>query len=226
MTTAEPSGGNADQDGGIAENDSPLVDRSHNRDTLSSEAMTEMLRDLQDGLLRLGERVDELEAAQGHAASETRRLAVSVVEMGDALAKRVKSLELMEPVAPAPAAAPPPPLFISAVPRPPKRPADHPVSWSVGLGLALAGVLAAFWFLRSEISDQPLAQAASEQVMATPPAAIPVLAAPTVSAPHPAHTGAGPGHKAAARPRVAPATPAGPELYSPDVGSTTAPPRP
>jgi hypothetical protein len=70
-----------------------IVGRYDNRDNPSPSEMAEMLREIQDSLAALDERLAGLEGAQGVSSTITRRLALDVVEMGQTLAKRVRSLE-------------------------------------------------------------------------------------------------------------------------------------
>ncbi|MDQ2861739.1 MAG: hypothetical protein M3T55_13680, partial [Pseudomonadota bacterium] len=69
------------------------ADRRHNREDPSASEMAEMLREVQDALAAADERLDGLEGAQGNSSLVTRRLAVNVAEMGEALARRMRSLE-------------------------------------------------------------------------------------------------------------------------------------
>ena len=143
------------------------VDRSHNRDILSSEAMTEMLRDVQDSMLALDERLGSLEAAHGHASAETRRLATGVADMGDALARRVRALETGKPELAPIVAAP-------AAHKPARRPHERPIALSLGMALVLALALTAFWLFGSETLDRAT-------IVATPKPVVPVLVAAPIS---------------------------------------------
>jgi hypothetical protein len=161
------------------------VDRSHNRDTLSSEAMTEMLRDIQDAMLALDERLAALESTQVGASGDTRNLALGVADMGDALARRVRALE-QDSKSTAPI------LAQSILPQP-KKAVRHPppnrIAWSVALVFVIAVMAAAFWMLRSESTDRaaitspPAIAHATPKVADTAPARAPTEThAPTDSA--------------------------------------------
>ncbi len=159
------------------------IDRSHNRDTLSSEAMTEMLRDLQDSLSAAEARVSGLESAHGRISHEARELAIGVAALGDTLSRRVRALEAGGR---GPRAAPP---SAAAIPLPPARRATlrrpEPVlRWTVILAVALGFVLAGFWLLGAEAVDRaapppprPIAivQAAPTRAPATSTAAASVV---------------------------------------------------
>jgi len=152
------------------------VDRSHNRDTLSSEAMTEMLRDLQDAMLALDERLVVLESSQDGASEDTRRLAKGVADMGEVLTRRVRALEHGRQALPPILAQPVAPLPL----KPARQPPQNRLVWSVGLVVVLALVLAAFWLLGVESHDHA-ASAAPPRAAATPPPAPPANATPPVS---------------------------------------------
>jgi len=160
------------------------VDRSHNRDTLSSEAMTEMLREVQDAMLALDERLAALESAQGAASHDTSRLARGVVDMGDALARRVRALEQVT--------RDPPSILIRREPAPPiKRPRtpppQHRLAWTAALVFALAIVLGVFWLMAAESVDHATETAATKPpvVVAPTPAPAPVVADTTPIVPPP-----------------------------------------
>jgi len=164
------------------------LDRSHNRDTLSSEAMTEMLRDIQDAMLALDERLVVLESSQDGASEDTRRLAKGVADMGEVLARRVRALEQGREDPPPILAQPVAPLL-----KPARQPPQNRIAWSVGLVFVLAIVLAAFWLLSVESLDHatistppkaPAPPAAPPVAAATPPVSPPKTPTHTVTAPH------------------------------------------
>lgn len=82
------------------------ADRLHNRENPSPSEMAEMLREVQDSLAALDERVAGLEGAQGDSSQMTRRVALNVAEMGESLARRVRALEKSDQSPPSPAPAP------------------------------------------------------------------------------------------------------------------------
>jgi hypothetical protein len=96
------------------------VGRFHNRDNPSPSEMAEMLREVQDALALLEERLAGLEGAQSDSFLVTRRLALSVAEMGETLARRVRSLETGD-AAPRPPAPTSDPTPISTPPPAPIR---------------------------------------------------------------------------------------------------------
>ncbi|MBA3811722.1 MAG: hypothetical protein H0X27_08815, partial [Caulobacteraceae bacterium] len=69
------------------------IDRLHNQANPSVEAVAEMLRELQDSLTALDERLGVVETAEGQSAQTTRRLGLEVADMGRALAGRVRAME-------------------------------------------------------------------------------------------------------------------------------------
>lgn len=165
------------------------VDRSHNRDTLSSEAMTEMLRDVQDTMLALDERLGTLETAQSHAGTQTRKLAIGVAQLADALTRRIQALEEATPAPVAPPPEPGPALFLAPPAKPVRRPPENRVAFTVGLTFILLLILGSLWFWRSEIMDHmrpatpPPGAAAAPSAPVNAPAEEPKPAATTT---HPA----------------------------------------
>jgi|GEM_PF-6034438 len=151
------------------------ADRLHNREDPSASEMAEMLREVQDSLAALDGRLDGLEGAQGDSSLVTRRLAANVAEMGEALAKRVRSLEgggrppeLAAPI-PAPAAAAPPPS--------PGRGREGAMAISMGMAAVLALVLAGFWLF-----GRPGGAPAAKPKPHAPPPAAAIVPAPAVTA--------------------------------------------
>ncbi len=149
------------------------VDRAHNRDTLSSEAMSQMLRELQDAMLALDERLGALESSHTGVSEDTRRLARGVADMGDALARRVRAIEgaRRDPPTIVVRREPPPPV---SPPRPRPRPWG---AWAAALVFALIAALAAFWLLTARSPDRTPLEAAS------PPPPAPVTPVPAATPP-------------------------------------------
>jgi hypothetical protein len=113
----------------------PAVDHLHNRENPSAAEMAEMLREVQDSLAALDERLAGLEGAQGESSLVTRRLALNIAQMGETLARRVRSLEHGHTAArpPAPPTPPPPAPPAAATPAPtPFAPALAPRPAPVG----------------------------------------------------------------------------------------------
>jgi len=181
MGAADHSEAGEGDDGAVTQwTEERPVDRSHNRDTLSSEAMTEMLRDIQDAMLALDERLVELESSRDSASEDTRTLAKGVADLGDVLARRVRSLEQGRQIPPPSRAEPmAPPL------KPARQPPQNRVGWVVGLVLVLALVLAAFWLLGVESLDHATVTAPPQAAAAAPPPApAPVAKPPPLAPPH------------------------------------------
>lgn len=130
----------------------PAVDRSHNRDVLSAEAMTEMLRDLQDSLTSAETRVTGLEATHGQVSADSRELALGVARLGDSLLRRVRALENGGGSPPLAVPAPIEPAPILARPAPRKR--EPVLRLTLSLAVALALVLGAFWLLAGETAPR------------------------------------------------------------------------
>ena len=178
------------------EGEAGAVDRSHNRDTLSSEAMTEMLRDLQDSLLALDERVGSLEGAHRRGSAEARQLTLGVLQMGDEMNRRLRALEQ---VTAEPAPEPATPLFITPPAKPARPERDRTAAWTAGLAIVLALVLGVLWLLRIEAADQlQAAPKPAPKTVASPPAPPPAVANVATSKPAPTasqtHHGFGYGH--------------------------------
>jgi hypothetical protein len=182
------------------------VGRLHNRENPSPAEMAEMLREVQDTLAALDERLEGLEGAQGDSSVVTRRLASSVAEMGETLARRVRLLESGDAApraAPAPQPSAPPPPFAAAAPSRPAlagwNKAGRVDTWVLILGLAALAVLVAiglwvFWrqIAGGGLSTKPVAVAVAPAApLAPPPAPAPPstvqAAAPRTTAPPPRH---------------------------------------
>jgi len=71
----------------------PPVDRFHNHENMSPEAMAESIAQLQASVAALTWRIAVLESDEGSALGVSRRLGKDVVEMGGALARRMHMLE-------------------------------------------------------------------------------------------------------------------------------------
>jgi hypothetical protein len=69
------------------------VDRFHNNESLSPEAMQQVLSDLKETVATLEERVAAAEAGSASVVGAAKGLGMSMLNMGDALAKRITSLE-------------------------------------------------------------------------------------------------------------------------------------
>ncbi|HEY7852017.1 MAG TPA: hypothetical protein VIB82_03525 [Caulobacteraceae bacterium] len=69
------------------------IDRYHNNESLSPEAMSKVLADLQETVVSLEARVAVAEAGSASVVGAAKGLGLSMLNMGDALAKRISSLE-------------------------------------------------------------------------------------------------------------------------------------
>jgi hypothetical protein len=128
--------------------------------------MTEMLRDLQDAMLALDQRLAALESSRDGASDETRKLAQGVADMGGALSRRVRALEQGRGD-PAPILARP---IALAPPQAARAPRRNWVAWIVGLGFIAIVALAAVWLLRAESLDRAAITAPPKAVSAAPAA--------------------------------------------------------
>ncbi|HEY5288604.1 MAG TPA: hypothetical protein VIJ59_01095 [Caulobacteraceae bacterium] len=69
------------------------IDRFHNHEDMSSEAMAKAISDLQATVVALDGRLSGIEGSAAGGAHAAKDLGVSMVKMGDALSKRMKLLE-------------------------------------------------------------------------------------------------------------------------------------
>jgi hypothetical protein len=149
------------------------IDRYHNHESLSPEALTQALGDLQASMEALEERVNAVEEGAASVVGAAKGLGLSMLQMGDALAKRVQTLEEV-------AAAPPTVIHIPA-PEPVAEPAPEPVLFApiatqapkgqilrltLGLGAAFLVTVAAVVMLHPNTSPPPGAPPA--QVLYSP----------------------------------------------------------
>jgi len=169
MTPAERSGVTFDPQTGAGVN--RPVDRFHNQEAHSPEALTQMLHDLEASHraleARLGivtaELAGQMQGVEARSDLATRRLALEVAEMGGTLARRVRALQ--------PSVTP----FAPALARPAPRPRRNGFAWSVALAILLCLGVAAFLLIRKQDSTStatPVPVTASEPA-ATLPAALP-----------------------------------------------------
>lgn len=197
---------------GAPTRDAP-ADRLHNREEPSASEMAEMLREIQDALGVVDERLEGLQGAQGASALVTRRLAANVAEMGEALARRMRSLESREATSePVPSAQRPAPSQLSRASAP-RRPQNR-LAMSVVMAVVLGAILAGFWLFGQGRTHRALAAKPAPRAAAI--ADRPVAAAPaaiqTATAPHPSFT---PRPRSARRPVTPRATPTGPSDAGP-----------
>jgi hypothetical protein len=190
----------------------PSAGRFHNRENPSPSEMAEMLREVQDSLAALNERLTGLEGTQDDSSLVTRRLALNVAELGATLARRVRSLEQGD--APPPPVAPPPlpptPVAAPFAVAPPSRPASarsrdrrrwDTLALILGAVILLGLIGIGLWvFARQHpvggSSDRPAAAAAAPAMVnpsspaparAAAPAAVVPKSAPPYSARTPRH---------------------------------------
>jgi hypothetical protein len=183
MTPAKRSGVTFDPQTGAGVNQP--VDRFHNQEAHSPEALTQMLHDLEASHraleARLGivtaELADQMQGVEARSDLATRRLALEVVQMGGALAHRMRALQA--PITP----------FTPAMPRPAPRPRRNGFAWSVALAVLLCLGVAAFLLIREQDSTPaatPVPITASEPAAALPAA----LPPPTLATAAPQTAGA------------------------------------
>jgi hypothetical protein len=149
------------------------IDRYHNHESLSPEALTQALGELQASMEALEERVNAVEEGAASVVGAAKGLGISMLQMGDALAKRVQTLEEV-------AAAPPPEAEIAA-PEPVAEAAPEPVLFApraapvpkgqivrltLGLGAACVIVVVGLVLLHPNTSPPPGAPPA--QVLYSP----------------------------------------------------------
>ena len=181
------------------------ADRRHNREDPSASEMAEMLREVQDALAAADERLDGLEGAQGNSSVVTRRLAVNVAEMGEALARRMRSLEGRETMAE--------PTEDVSRPTLPRRP-ENRLALSLGMAVALALALAGFWMFGRREAPRPPPAAPAPRAAAPVAAIVPATPAPLSVPKAAARRPSPPPRRRLAAPRAAPAvaTEAGPPV--------------
>lgn len=187
-----------------------VVGNRHNRKDPTVTAIAEMLREVQDSLAALDDRLGKIEGAQGTSAVLTRQLAQNMVQIGESLSRRVKSLEqdvtAREDAAAAPPSTPAPePAAASTFPavspvaspeggaiagpfaaRPAasRRRSRAPLdTWvlAVGVAVLIALVGAGLWFLQRQ-SAPPAGRADPSAVHAEAVRAIPASAIPALNA--------------------------------------------
>jgi hypothetical protein len=177
-----------------------VVDRFHNHEEMSPEAMAMAIAELQETMKSLDGRLANAQGDVADAAHATKGLGASMVQMGDALSRRVRSLEEAAE-AEAERAAEKARAEAAAAPNPPPR--GQILRLSLGLAGALVAIVAAVMLLLPQATTRPrpapTAQAAPTQAAPTTQAAPPTQAAPAAQATPP--------NQAAPPPQV---------LYSPD----------
>lgn len=158
------------------------IDRYHNNESLSPEAMAEALADLKDTVAALEARLAVAEAGSESAVGATKDLGLTMLHLGDALSKRMTSLEEVAATpAPEPAdewfssaelmrgsdevlSAPPPaeevaaPLFAPAPVADKRTSKARTLRLSLGLGAALLAAVAAVYVMRPHAAPAPPAQ--------------------------------------------------------------------
>lgn len=108
------------------------IDRFHNHENMSPEALAQAVAQLQASLAAMTDRVATLEAAEESTLNATRRLGMDVIELAGALARRVRALE--QPPLPADAANATPEVAAeepAALESPPPLQAEAPASVDV-----------------------------------------------------------------------------------------------
>jgi hypothetical protein len=143
------------------------VNRFHNREDLSPEAMSRALAELKETVESLEERVAAAEVGSASIAGTAKGLGKTMLSMGDSLAKRISNVEEaaaaaaetaaeaakaaaeMAAAAAQPATQPQPALFAAAAARPAK---NRRFQMFLGVGAAVVIAAAAGFFLRPHAS--------------------------------------------------------------------------
>jgi len=152
-----------------------VVDRFHNHEEMSPEAMAMAIAELRETVKTLDGRLAEVKTDATEAANATKGLGANMVKMGDALSKRVRSLEeeaeaeraVERARAQAQAAA-------AAAAKHAYR--SNMVRLSLGFVVALVVVVAAVLLLWPHAA--PASQAKPAQLLYSPDAPAPAAAAP------------------------------------------------
>lgn len=126
----------------------PEVDRFHNLEPLSNLVMTGRLREMEESLAALDERIAALEDGDGSARQMARRLGADMIDMGGALDRRLTRLERTLRKSE-------PPASTSTRSRKLQRD-ERPLAWAVGLGGLLALVLVGFGLAHDPNASQGL----------------------------------------------------------------------
>ncbi|HXU99733.1 MAG TPA: hypothetical protein VG166_04480 [Caulobacteraceae bacterium] len=133
------------------------IDRFHNNESLSPEAMEQALAELKETVATLEERVAAAEAGSTSVVGAAKGLGMSMLNMGDALAKRISSLEeaaeAAEAEARAKAEADAAAALLVTPPAPARKGPNLKISLAVG-GVVVAAVLAVV-FLRPHPTPAP-----------------------------------------------------------------------
>jgi len=142
------------------------IDRFHNHEDLSPEAMAKAISDLQASVEALDGRIAAVEGGAAGAANATKDLGVSMFKMGDALSKRVKALEdsVVEPEPEPEVVAEEAPLFVPAKPAKEKR-----MMLTIGLVAALIVAVAAVALMQPLLASH---QAAPAEALYAPSAPV------------------------------------------------------
>ena len=101
------------------------IDRFHNHENMSPEALAQAVSQLQASLAIMTDRVAALEAAEGTTLDATRRLGLDVIELAGVLSRRVRALE--HAPEPADAASPAVDIVAEIAPQAEAAPEVHEV---------------------------------------------------------------------------------------------------
>jgi len=144
------------------------IDRFHNHEDLSPEAMARAISDLQASVEALDGRLAAVEGDAAGASNATKDLGSSMFKMGDALSKRVKAIEdsvAAREVEPEPeVVAEEAPLFVPAKPAKEKR-----MMLTIGLVAALIVAVAAVALMQPLLASH---QAAPAEALYAPSAPV------------------------------------------------------
>lgn len=147
------------------------IDRYHNNESLSPEAMAKALAELKETVVSLEARVADAEAGSASVVGAAKGLGLSMLNMGDALSRRISTLEeATEAAEAAAAAAAEQAAAQAALFVPPPAPARNKLNPRLLLagGAVVVAVVAAFVFMRPHA---PAASAPPAQVLYSPAAA-------------------------------------------------------
>ncbi|HEY2177816.1 MAG TPA: hypothetical protein VGH15_04480 [Caulobacteraceae bacterium] len=144
----------------VAAERGPEIDRFHNNESLSPEAMERAITQLKDTVASLEERVAAAEAGSASVVGAAKGLGLSMLNMGDSLGKRISTLEEAaeiaaeaEAAARARAEAEAAAALLAPPPAPARKGPNLKIPLAIG-GVVVAAVLAVV-FLRPHPAPAP-----------------------------------------------------------------------
>jgi hypothetical protein len=157
-----------------------VVDRFHNHEDMSPEAMAMAIAELRETVKSLDGRLAEAQTEAAEAANATKGLGSNMVKMGDALSKRVRTLE-EEAEAERAAERARAQAQAAAAAAAKRANRSKMVRLSLGLAGALVVVMAAVLLLWPHAAPTTQAAAQPAQLLYSPDAPAPAAAAPNAS---------------------------------------------